>query len=104
METSRYGRWFRMYDDALDDRKIHELRDKLEILWLNCLCFASKSGGTLSQADMAWRLRKPDQEVALMLAELHDAGCSTRLRRVSYHEWEQRQFLNSGRPLKVIDR
>ena len=47
METSRYGRWFRMYDDALDDRKIHELGDKLGFFWLNCLCFASKSGGTL---------------------------------------------------------
>lgn len=41
------SRWFRFYDDALNDPKVQTLSPDLFKLWVNLLCVASKNGGQL---------------------------------------------------------
>jgi hypothetical protein len=41
------ARWFRFYDDALNDPKVQKLSGDLFKAWVNILCLASKHGGEL---------------------------------------------------------
>ena len=52
------SRWFRFYDEALDDPKVQRLAPHLFKTWINLLCLASKEDGTMpSNDDIAFRLR-----------------------------------------------
>jgi hypothetical protein len=57
------SRWFRFYDDAINDPKILKLSDKLHRVWVGILCVASKNDGKLpSLDDMALMIRmKPEK-------------------------------------------
>lgn len=88
------SRWFRVYDEAVDDPKLQTLPDALFKFWFNCLCIASKSGGFLpSISDLAWRTRKPEKEVAAMIASLYEHGLlDQEADTFSPHNWERRQY------------
>jgi hypothetical protein len=52
------SRWFRFYDDAINDPKVLKPSDRLHHVWIGLLCVASKSDGQLpSQEDYALILR-----------------------------------------------
>jgi hypothetical protein len=69
------SRWFRYYDDAMDDPKVQRLSGDLFKTWVNLLCLASKSGGKLpSNDDIAFRLRISIQDAQLRTEDLIMAG------------------------------
>lgn len=88
------SRWFRFYDEALDDPKVQRLSPHLFRAWVNLLCLASKAEGVLpSIADIAFRLRMSENDARaavddLILAELLDIGPDGRL---CPHNWSGRQ-------------
>lgn len=93
------NRWFRFYDEALNDPKVQRLAPHLFKAWVNLLCLASKNGGKIpSDDDVAFQLRVSVQDAAqhideLILAGLVDIeanGC-----RVP-HNWSERQYASDS--------
>jgi hypothetical protein len=88
------SRWFRFYDDTINDPKALKLSDKTFRIWVGMLCLASKNDGVLpSFEDMTILLRiKPEKlqpEIEkLIKAELldHDDG------GIKPHNWNTRQY------------
>ena len=88
-------RWFRFYDEALDDPKVQRLPPTLFKSWVNVLCVASKSGGTIPRDadDLAFKLRIVADEAAMLIkaltnAELVDDDGET----LRPHNWNGRQY------------
>lgn len=88
------ARWFRFYDDAVNDPKVQRLPAPLFKLWVNVLCLASKNNGALPPiADMAFVLRLPEKKITEFLNELVGAGLIDRHEdSLSPHNWHGRQF------------
>lgn len=88
-------RWFRFYDDALDDPKVQRLPPHLFKSWINLLCLASKGEGQLQSIDdIAFRLRISVQDAAQQIDDLILAGLidiDAQGNRVP-HNWSARQF------------
>lgn len=88
------SRWFRFYDDTINDPKVLKLSDKSYRIWIGVLCAASKNNGEIPLFDdLAIMLRmKPEKlqpEIEkLIAAELidHDDG------GMKPHNWDKRQF------------
>ena len=87
-------RWFRFYDDAINDPKALKLSDKTYRIWVGILCIASKNDGALpSFEDMAIMLRmkaeklQPELEklIAAELIDHDDDGLRP-------HNWNTRQY------------
>lgn len=97
-------RWFRYYDEALDDPKVQRLAPHLFKTWVNLLCLASKGNGTLpSNDDIAFRLRISACDAAqqideLILAGLVDIGPDGE--RIP-HNWEKRQYASDSSSERV---
>lgn len=91
------SRWFRVYDDVLDDPKVQHLEPELFKVWVNLLCVASKCGDRLPPLkEIAFRLRLPETDVTrfmkhLNLAGLIDDGIDSNV--IVLHNWKQRQAL-----------
>lgn len=88
------SRWFRFYDDSLNEPKALKLSDKTFRIWIGILCIASKNDGSLpSFEDMAIMLRvKPDklqpELEKLIEAELIDHDDNG----LRPHNWDHRQY------------
>jgi hypothetical protein len=88
------SRWFRFYDDAINDPKILKLSDKLYRVWVGILCVASKNDGKLpSLDDMALMIRMKPEKLgeaikSLMISGLIDEDGPI----LSPHNWNARQF------------
>lgn len=92
-------RWFRYYDDALNDPKVQRLSGELFKSWVNLLCLASKSGGELASLhDVAFALRLPEIKAAAVVTELATKGLLDRIddRYFAPHKWSDRQFKSDG--------
>lgn len=88
-------RWFRFYDDAINDAKILRLSDALFRAWVTLLCLASKNGGVLPPAsDIALVLRMRQQAVSVWIAGLVGAGLLDKKDDGTFvpHNWEGRQY------------
>jgi len=88
------SRWFRFYDEALNDPKILKLPDSLFRIWVGILCVASKNEGELpSPDDLALLIRiKPEKmrvaiESLIKSGLIDDNGVS-----LSPHNWHGRQY------------
>jgi hypothetical protein len=89
------SRWFRYYDDALNDPKVQSLRGDLFKAWVNLLCVASKNGGVIpSVADAAFGLRMTELKAAAVVTELAAARLLDRVAGGTFapHNWNKRQF------------
>lgn len=86
-------RWFRVYDDLVDDEKVQMLSGDLVKALLNLWCLASKNDGILPPMKaMAFKLRMKPQQVAAVIAELCDAGLIDRVDDLFRpHNWDKRQ-------------
>lgn len=89
------SRWFRIYDDVLDDPKVQKLSGELFKTWMNLLCLASKGGGILPTIDdIAFRLRisaqdaqqRLDDLILLGLVDIRSDG------KQEPHNWPTRQM------------
>lgn len=87
-------RWFRFYDDAINDPKILRLSDANFRAWVTLLCLASKNDGVLpSTNDIALVLRMKPAKVAEWLATLTAAGLVDNDNGLFCpHNWNVRQF------------
>src|SRR6185312_6510780 len=89
------SRWFRFYDDSLNNRKVQDLPADLFKHWVNILCIASKHGGVLpSLADVAFGLRLSESKAALVVAGLAKR-CLLDAVEGGYfrpHDWDTRQY------------
>jgi len=86
-------RWFRLYDDVLNDPKVQKLSGETFKLWINVLCIASKHGGVLPNLDdLAFELRLPTLVCKTEIDTLKAAGLIDGDKRLKPHGWEKRQY------------
>lgn len=90
------SRWFRMYDDVVDDPKVQRLPADLFRAWINLLCIACKNGGILPSADdIAFTLRMPSTSVSKILGKLIAAELIDETETgFEPHNWSGRQHKN----------
>lgn len=92
------SRWFRYYDDALNDPKVQTLPDRpinYFKCWVNLLSVASKNAGSLVSIEtVSYALRMPNERAAAALAFLSSRGLFDRVdgRYFEPHNWNARQF------------
>lgn len=90
------SRWFRMYDDIVNDPKVLCLSsDTLRWQWVALLCIASKNGGVLpAVTHVAITLRLVPHRAAAVLAELCAAGLLDKNDDGTFipHNWDGRQY------------
>lgn len=103
-------KWFRFYNEALDDPKVQRLHPAMFKHWVNLLCLASEydKGGELpDEAAIAFRLRLRPYEARkvmdrLVTEELLDvAETSPRHRRLVVHNWAGRQMQSDSSAARV---
>jgi hypothetical protein len=87
-------RWFRFYDDAINDPKILKLSDNLFRVWVGILCSASKNDGKLPNVDdLALMIRIKPEKMRAALDALVKAGLIDTDGVISSpHNWDKRQF------------
>jgi hypothetical protein len=88
-------RWFRVYDDILDDPKVQLLSPELFKTWVNLLAVASRNAGKLPPAhQLAFALRLGAQDMQSRLDELILAGLIDIAADGSMepHNWSKRQW------------
>jgi hypothetical protein len=88
------SRWFRFYDDALNDPKVQRLDPKLFKSWVNLLCLASKSDGWLPPIDdVSFALRLSESEVGKIVDALISLNLIDEIDgRFCPHNWQERQY------------
>jgi len=91
------GRWFRFYDEVLDDPKVQRLPDRLFKSWVNILCLASKcrdpNGKLPPVVDIAFALRVNADRAEEIVKQLSDAGLIDGSGNdLAPHAWDRRQF------------
>jgi hypothetical protein len=88
------SRWFRFYDDVINDPKVLSLPDAMRWSWVAVLCVASKNDGKLPEVQhLALMLRVSKQRAAAILNTLQDAGLVDRSETGFVpHNWDGRQY------------
>jgi hypothetical protein len=88
------SRWFRYYDEAINDPKILKLSDEQFRFWVGILCVASKCDGTLpSHEDIAIHLRMKVEKVRRHFSALIDVELIDRDGDDFHpHNWDARQY------------
>ncbi|MBK8467810.1 MAG: hypothetical protein IPL32_18520 [Chloracidobacterium sp.] len=89
------SRWFRIYDEALDDHKVQSLSPELFKTWFNLLCVASRDNGVLPTVEaLAFALRVSIHDMQARLDELILLGLLDirEDRKIEPHNWGKRQW------------
>ena len=88
------SRWFRLYDEVLDDPKVQKLSPELFKFWINLLCLASKKDGVLPDAEaVSFALRTPFHETRECLDSLFQCGLLDQNKKgMTPHGWSKRQY------------
>lgn len=88
------SRWFRFYDDAINDPKILKLSDSLHRVWIGILCAASKNSGELpALEDLALVVRMKPEKLKAALENLTKSGLIDEVEAVlKPHNWDKRQY------------
>jgi hypothetical protein len=88
-------KWFRFYDEALNDPKVQRLPDRAFKVWINLLCLANqgKPRGRIPRDTVGFALRMGDDQAEKMIAYFkqhglleEDGDC------LVPHAWDVRQF------------
>jgi hypothetical protein len=95
------SRWFRFYDEVLNDPKVQLLPPEKFKIWVNLLCLASKNDGVLPALDaVTFALRVTRDDLVTTLDQFRDAGLldlvEVRDAPMSYepHNWKERQYIS----------
>ena len=92
-------KWFRMYDELLDDPKVQKLPDAAFRCWVNLLCLAnrSKPRGRIKQDDISYALRMDEKRADKMVAYFleHDL-LDWDGEYLAPHGWDSRQFASDN--------
>lgn len=104
-------RWFRFYDDAVNDPKVQRLPGEKFKAWVNMLCLASRNNGVLPPLDdISFTLRISKDKISTLLDEFCSAGLLDPVEvedaPMSYepHNWNGRQFLSDKKDATVTAR
>lgn len=97
-------RWFRVYDEILDDHKVQALSPDLFKTWVNLLAVASRNKGRLPAVSvLAFALRVSVQDMQLRLDDLILCGlidiCSDK--SLEPHNWSRRQWASDDSAERV---
>jgi hypothetical protein len=98
------GRWFRFYDDALNDPKVQMLSGETFKLWMNVLCVASKNGGVLPDLEcLAYALRMQVAGASEAVDRLARGGLLDRVNATHWapHGWKKRQYKSDSSTERV---
>lgn len=108
------ARWFRFYDNVVNDPKVQRLPGEKFKAWVNLLCLASSNDGVVPPlADIAFTLRLSEDKASSILDELCAAGLLDPIEvenaPMSYspHNWGGRQFksdVSTGRVKRFRER
>lgn len=89
------SRWFRFYDEVVNDPKVQRLpADKFKT-WVNLLCLASGNGGVLpALSDISFALRISEQRIDAILKEFYRMQLLDKVEPSGFapHNWNGRQF------------
>lgn len=87
-------RWFRVYDDLVDDPKVQRLPAELFKAIINLWCLASQNGGVLPALDdIAFKLRIKSDKLYTLMTALRNAGLLDDDETGTHpHNWQSRQF------------
>lgn len=95
----KMSRWFRFYDEALNDPKVQLLDGETFKHWVNILCLASRNGGKLSSVEeIAFALRIDNNACVTVVERLLNGGLIDRLNggpngwHYAPHGWQKRQY------------
>jgi len=89
------SRWWRAYDEAVDDAKLILLSDKAHRAWFGLMCVASANDGVLPDIKVvSVKLRVPPPRAAALIAELVAAGLFDKREDGKFepHNWKGRQY------------
>lgn len=88
------SRWFRLYDELLDDPKVQRLSGDDFKAWINILCLASRHDGSIPPVDdIAFALRADLKKASAIVARLVSADLLVQIGdRYMPHGWNERQF------------
>ena len=97
------SRWFRFYDEVLNDPKVMTLEPVLFKFWVKVLCVASNNKGTIIKRALPFYLRESPEQVETLLKQLIDAGLvdETIDGLLEPHNWGKRQFVSDGSAERV---
>lgn len=89
------ARWFRFYDEALDDPKVQRLPDALYRRWTDFLCVASRNGGRITGdvESLAFMIRQTPAKTKAAVSALVAAGLLDKDGDgYTPHGWRTRQY------------
>jgi hypothetical protein len=88
------SRWWRAYDEAVDDPKLQKLPGELFKAWFNLCCITSQNDGVLPDIDaVAFKLRTTAAKAKQTIEKLKEAGLIDEEEGVTEpHNWRGRQY------------
>ena len=88
------SRWFRLYEETLDDPKVQLLKPELFKAWVNLLCLTSRNNGVLPPCDqIAFALRMTEERVEEVMSEFISKGLIDETDDFTRpHNWQARQY------------
>jgi len=89
------SRWWRAYDEAVDDPKLQTLPPATAWGWFNLMCLASANGGTLPTTEaIAFKLRISVGKAGALVTTLRERGLIDEHEdgTTRPHNWDGRQF------------
>lgn len=97
------SRWWRAYDDALNNPKLQRLNAALFRSWFNLCCVASRNGGVLPPIeDLAFALRVTEPQASRTITELMEAGLVDLAgERFEMHDWKDHQYQSDNSTERV---
>lgn len=97
------SRWWRAYDEAVDDPKLIGLSDEQHRFWFNILCVCSAFGGSLPDVrTISIKLRMQPRKVVRLLNDLREAGLLDESNGlITPHNWQSRQYKSDSSVTRV---
>jgi hypothetical protein len=96
-------RWFRLYNELVDDPKVQRLESPLFKALINLWCLASANDGVFPPIDeIAFKLRMKGEKAQRVLTDLRAAGLiDDDHRGTRPHNWDKRQFTSDDSTPRV---
>lgn len=97
------SRWWRAYDDALNNPKLQRINAALFRSWFNLCCLASKNGGPLPSLDViAFALRCTEPQASRIIHDLMQAGLvDVAGEGFEMHDWKDHQYQSDSSTERV---
>jgi len=98
-------RWFRLYNEIIDDPKVAKMTPEMFKVFIFLLCLASdfeQNGDIpLSRRELSWRLRIPIKKINSYLDRLNELNIITENPVISLINWDKRQFASDSSKERV---